>query len=119
MAASVTVEILGQDSARRTALAAQGFADSHPTGAVTRRHLMRVLGRIRLLQLDSVTVLARAHYLPMFSRLGPYPRELLDDAAWAYPVRHPRLLVECWAHEASLVPVHDWPLLHSGAKNPG
>ena len=119
MAASVTVEILGQDSARRTALAAQGFADSRPTGAVTRRHLMRVLGRIRLLQLDSVTVLARAHYLPMFSRLGPYPRELLDDAAWAYPVRHPRLLVECWAHEASLVPVHDWPLLHSGAKNPG
>ncbi|MGH3550967.1 MAG: winged helix-turn-helix domain-containing protein [Pseudonocardiaceae bacterium] len=119
MAASVTVEIVGQDSARRTALAAQGFADPRPTGAVTRRHLVRVLGRIRLLQLDSVTVLARAHYLPMFSRLGPYPRELLDAAAWAHPVRRPRLLVECWAHEASLVPVHDWPLLHSGAKKPG
>jgi uncharacterized protein YcaQ len=119
MAASVTVEIVGQDSARRIALAAQGFADARPTGTVTRRHLVRVLRRIRLLQLDSVTVLARAHYLPMFSRLGPYPRELLDDAAWGYPIRRPRLLVECWAHEASLVPVRDWPLLHSGAKKPG
>jgi uncharacterized protein YcaQ len=119
MAASVTVEIVGQDSARRIALAAQGFADARPTGTVTRRHLVRVLRRIRLLQLDSVTVLARAHYLPMFSRLGPYPRELLDDAAWGYPIRRPRLLVECWAHEASLVPVGDWPLLHSGAKKPG
>jgi uncharacterized protein YcaQ len=119
MAASVTVEIVGQDSARRIALAAQGFADARPTGTVTRRHLVRVLRRIRLLQLDSVTVLARAHYLPMFSRLGPYRRELLDDAAWGYPIRRPRLLVECWAHEASLVPVGDWPLLHSGAKKPG
>ena len=119
MAASVTVEIVGQDSARRIALAAQGFADARPTGTVTRRDLVRVLRRIRLLQLDSVTVLARAHYLPMFSRLGPYPRELLDDAAWGYPIRRPRLLVECWAHEASLVPVGDWPLLHSGAKKPG
>src|ERR1700712_433227 len=119
MAASVTVEVVGQDSARRIALAAQGFADARPTGAVTRRHLVRVLRRIRLLQLDSVTVLARAHYLPMFSRLGPYPRELLDDAAWGYPIRRPRLLVECWAHEASLVPVGDWPLLYSGAKKPG
>ncbi len=115
----MTVEIVGPDSARRTALAAQGFADPRSTGTVTRRHLVRVLGRIRLMQLDSVTVLARAHYLPMFSRLGPYPRELLDAAAWAHPLRRPRLLVECWAHEASLVPVGDWPLLHSGAKNPG
>lgn len=110
---------MGLAAARRTALAAQGFADPHPAGPVTRRHLLRVLNRIRLLQLDSVNVLARAHYLPVFSRLGPYPKELLDAAAWAYPVRRPRLLVEYWAHEASLVPVQDWPLLHSGAKKPG
>jgi uncharacterized protein len=119
MGASVTVQIVGADAARRTALAAQGFADPRPAGLVIRRDLSRVLGRIRLLQLDSVTVLARAHYLPVFSRLGAYPKELLDSAAWAHSVRRPRLLVEYWAHEASLVPVHDWPLLHSGAKKPG
>ncbi|HEX6402062.1 MAG TPA: crosslink repair DNA glycosylase YcaQ family protein [Pseudonocardiaceae bacterium] len=110
---------MGIDLARRTALAAQGFAEPRPAGSVTRRHLMRVLDRIRLLQLDSVSVLVRAHYLPVFSRLGPYPRQLLDAAAWAYPVRRPRPLAEYWGHEASLIPVRDWPLLRSGAKKPG
>lgn len=110
---------MGPAAARRAALAAQGFADPRPAGPVTRRHLQRMLGRTRLLQLDSVTVLARAHYVPVLSRLGPYPQDLLDGAAWGHSARRPRLLVECWAHEASLVPVQDWPLLHSGAKRPG
>ncbi|HEY2723740.1 MAG TPA: crosslink repair DNA glycosylase YcaQ family protein [Pseudonocardiaceae bacterium] len=110
---------MGPAAARRAALAAQGFADPRPAGPVTRRHLQRMLGRTRLLQLDSVTVLARAHYVPVLSRLGPYPQDLLDGAAWDHSARRPRLLVECWAHEASLVPVQDWPLLHSGAKRPG
>lgn len=106
-------------TARRAALAAQGFADPRPASAPTRRHLQRVLARVRLLQLDSVNVAVRAHYAPLFARLGAYERDLVDDAAWSHSSRRPRLLVESWAHEASLIPVTDWPLLQSGAKRPG
>lgn len=105
--------------ARRIALAAQGFAVPRPGGAVTRRHLQRVLSRIQLLQLDSVNVAVRAHYMPLFSRLGAYEPVLVDDAAWAHSTRKPRILVESWAHEASLLPMEDWPLLRSGAKRMG
>ncbi|MBW0114614.1 winged helix-turn-helix domain-containing protein [Pseudonocardia abyssalis] len=115
----MTTETIGAPAARRMVLAAQGFTDPVPTGPVTRRHLQRVLDRVRLLQLDSVNVAVRAHYMPVFSRLGPYARPLLDDAAWSHSARRPRLLVEHWAHEASLLPVADWPLLHSGAKRSG
>ncbi len=113
------MEVLGPAAARRAALAAQGFADARPAGVVGRRHLARLLARIRLLQLDSVNVAVRAHYMPVFSRLGPYDRSLVDDAAWTHAARRPRMLVEYWAHEASLLPVDDWPLLLSGAKRAG
>jgi uncharacterized protein YcaQ len=93
--------------ARRIALAAQGFTDPRPAGAVTMRHVRRVLGRLGLLQMDSVNVLQRAHYLPLFSRLGAYPVSLLDRAAY----RRPRELFEYWGHEASLLPVTLQPLL--------
>ncbi|CAM05088.1 protein of unknown function DUF1006 [Saccharopolyspora erythraea NRRL 2338] len=105
------VQTMSIESARRTALAAQGFADSRPAGEVNRRHLQRALGRTKLLQLDSVNVAVRAHYMPVYSRLGAYPADLVDDAAWSHRTRRPRLLVEYWAHEASLIPVEDWPLL--------
>jgi uncharacterized protein YcaQ len=105
--------------ARRVALAAQGFADPRPGSPPSRRHLRRVLSRVQLFQLDSVNVAVRAHYMPLFSRVGSYAPELVDSAAWSHTRERPRLLVEYWAHEASLVPVADWPLLHSGAKKPG
>ncbi|WP_180984991.1 winged helix-turn-helix domain-containing protein, partial [Mycobacterium avium] len=80
-----------------------------PAGAVTRAHLNRLISKIQVLQLDSVSVTVRAHYAPVFSRLGPYDREVLDRAAWG--PRSSRLLVEYWAHEAALMAVEDWPLL--------
>jgi hypothetical protein len=69
------------------------------------------VSRIQVLQLDSVSVAVRAHYAPVFSRLGPYDRDVLDRAAWAHSARSPRLLVEYWAHEAALMAVDDWPLM--------
>lgn len=115
----MTTETIGPAAARRAALAAQGFAEARPSGPVTRRHVARTVGRTRLLQLDSVNVAVRAHYMPLFSRLGSYDRALVDDAAWSHSARRPRLFVEYWAHEASLLPVQDWPLLLSKAKRPG
>lgn len=97
-------------AARRMAIAAQGLADPRPTGQPGRRHLSKVLGRTQLLQLDSVNVAVRAHYMPVFSRLGPYPVTMLEEAAWSPSARRPRMLVEYWAHVASLIPVDDWPL---------
>jgi uncharacterized protein YcaQ len=98
-------ERLSAAAARRVALAAQGFADPAPR-VPDRRALNRVLRRTGLLQIDSVNVLVRAHYLPVFSRIGPYPLDLVDTAAY----RRPRALFEYWGHEASLLPVDTQPL---------
>jgi len=98
---------LSPKEARRIALAAQGLARPRPQAPVTERRLLALAERLNLFQIDSVNVLARAHYLPAFSRLGAYDRALLERAAWG----RPRRLFEYWAHEASLLPLDLHPLL--------
>lgn len=98
---------LGAAAARRVALAAQGFGRERPFPRVTMRQVQATIDRIGLLQIDSVNVLARAHLMPLFSRLGPYDIGLLERAS----SRRPRRLVEYWAHEASFVPPETHRLL--------
>ncbi|MFC4353061.1 winged helix-turn-helix domain-containing protein [Fodinicurvata halophila] len=100
-------ERLTRLQAQRIALAAQGFAGRKPASRVERRHLLRLLERIGLFQIDSVNVTQRAQYMPAFSRLGAYDTTILDRAQ----ARRPRALFEYWAHEASLLPVEIEPLL--------
>ncbi|WP_375142114.1 winged helix-turn-helix domain-containing protein [Microbacterium sp.] len=86
-------------------LAAQGFS-RRPPGAVAARHLHRTMDRLGVLQIDSVNVFARSHYLPMFSRLGSYDPAVLDRTFIARASHY----VEYLAHEAAFMPVADWAL---------
>lgn len=102
------VERISLSAARRIALAAQGFGAKRPEQP-GRTHLRRVLNTVQLHQIDSVNVLARAHYLPAYSRLGAYDPNDLDRLAWGS--KRERHLFEYWAHEASLLPFDLQPLL--------
>ncbi len=97
---------LRRADARRIALAAQGFSRPRPETVGTRQ-ITATLTRMRILQIDSVNVFSRSHYMPLFARLGAYDTSLLDALAFS---RRPRW-VESWAHVASLIPADDWPLL--------
>jgi hypothetical protein len=97
---------LSAAQARRIALAAQGFAEARPSAQPTRRHFHRMLERTGVIQMDSVNVVVRTHYLPAFSRLGAYPHSVLEREAWG---KTPSLF-EYWGHEASLMPVASQPL---------
>ncbi len=91
--------------ARRIAISASGLGASRPSGRVDVRHYRKVLQQTGLVQLDSVNVLARAHYVPFFSRLGPYSRSHLDRWLW-----ESREMFEYWGHERSLIPIGQRPL---------
>ena len=99
-----TPPTLSRVQARRIALVAQGFRDPRHT-VPTMRTFSRTLARTAVLQIDSVNVLQRAHYMPLFSRMGPYDTELLRRAS----ERRPRRMVEYWAHVAAFMPVDLWP----------
>lgn len=92
--------------ARRLALGAQGFGERRPGGRIDRRHMRKLMGQLKLIQLDSVPVVIRTQYMPAFSRLGPYRADLFDEIAY-----HHDEWFEAWAHEASIVPVESEPLL--------
>lgn len=95
--------------ARRLALAAQGFNSRQPPATIKAAHVTQLIERLGVLQIDSVNALVRSHYLPLFSRLGPYSRTLLEQAAWSQGRQ--RKLFEYWGHEASLLPVELYPLM--------
>jgi uncharacterized protein YcaQ len=98
-------EILSLKTARRIALAAQGFGRTRPVGP-GRSHVRDIVRKLGVVQIDSVNVVTRTHYLPAFSRLGDYPREALEAEAWGAR----RSLFEYWGHEASLIPMELQPL---------
>lgn len=100
------MESLSRAQARRVALAAQGFCDP-PHARPTLRTLERTVARTGVLQIDSVNVLQRAQFMPLYARMGPYDTALLRRAS----TDRPRRLVEYWAHEAAYMPVDLWPFM--------
>lgn len=105
VASDVVVDTISAAKARRIALAAQGFGRPHPPTVGT-RHINSTIDRLGLLQIDSVNVFERSHYLPLFARLGAYDKATLDRLTFARQGRY----IEYWAHEAAIIPVETWPL---------
>ena len=105
---------LSSSEARRLAVASQGFGERLSAPSVA--HLRKLADGLHAFQIDSVNVLVRAHYVPAFARLGPYPTEALDSLAYRN-----RELFEYWGHEACLMPISLYPLVryrmqkHAGA----
>jgi uncharacterized protein YcaQ len=93
---------LSNAEARALSLNALGFIDTKPTS------VLEVFDRTNLLQVDSVNVFERAHYLPLFSRLGRYDKSELDELTGGF---NPKL-IEYWAHEASIIKTDELPLFH-------
>ncbi len=98
--------------ARRVFLHAQGLARKRPPRVPNERDFAAYLGTQGVLQLDTVNVLARAHYMPLYSRFGPYPQHIADAFLWGEPSGHSAHAFEHWGHEASVLPRELLPALH-------
>lgn len=98
--------------ARRIFLNAQGLARKRPAVRVKDQHLHDYLRRQGVIQLDSVNVLERAHYLPAYSRLGPYDQAQFDSVMWGGPDDHSAHAFEHWGHEAAVMPMELLPAMH-------
>nr|WP_321462835.1 crosslink repair DNA glycosylase YcaQ family protein [uncultured Cohaesibacter sp.] len=109
----MTDQSLSKAQARRIALRAQGFLPQmRSLKRIDRRHIDRLFEHVSLLQIDSVNVLDRAHYLTAFARLGDYDKATLDRLAHDVSQKgQPKDYFEYWGHEASLVPVSLYPAL--------
>ena len=94
-------------AARRIALNAQGFGDGRPRRGDVRA-VRKAIDCAGVLQLDSVNVLVRSHYLPVFARTGDYARTALDRMSWG---EDRELFEYFWGHKASLLPVSHYPLM--------
>ncbi|TBN57405.1 winged helix-turn-helix domain-containing protein [Glaciihabitans arcticus] len=99
------VDFVSPAQARRIALSAQGFGVAPPPSVGTRQ-INSLVRRMGLLQVDSVNVFERSHYLPVFARLGAYDKALLDRLTFGAKAQY----VETWGHVASIVPLETWPL---------
>jgi uncharacterized protein YcaQ len=103
-------EQLSLNDARTLVLHAQGL-DSKPSKDEKAAGPLAIFDRLTLLQLDSVNVFVRAHYMPVFSRIGSYDKSVLDEAS--RPLTETGVqsgLMEYWAHEAAWVKTEDLPL---------
>jgi hypothetical protein len=102
---------ISRSHARRITIAALGLDRPRPRGRVGPARIAEVIRRLGLLQIDSINVVVPAHYQVLYSRLGPYRKEHLDDLVFKK-----RSFTERWAREASIVPVEVWPLVCRGMK---
>ncbi len=96
---------LSKQEAKRIAIRAQGLAGSRPDRGITIEDVRQSVRAMGLLQIDSVNVCVRSHYVPLFSRLGIYEQDLLDQLVY-----REKALFETWAHAACFVPVEDYRL---------
>ncbi len=104
----MTNDRLSNAQARRLALVAQGFANPKRDGTANWTRIENAIGRMNLLQIDSVNVLVRSHYLPVFARAGHYSHDTLDQRTFG---TRKRRFFEYWAHEASFLPLELYPLM--------